>query len=85
MDWVPTLALFFSLCCFLSCKSAEWQETAVVGEPLPLSLPALNVVTSVDSVTEPFSVSHGPCFALHWVCFYFGYQRSLDLSVCAAS
>jgi len=59
MERVPTLCLFFSLCCFLSCKSAEWRETAFVGEPLPLSLPALGVVTSVDSGTEPFSVSHG--------------------------
>lgn len=49
---------------------------AFAAEPLPLSLPALSVVTSVDSVTEPFSVSQGPCFALHWVCFYFGYRRA---------
>lgn len=35
------------------------------GEPLPFSLPALSGVTSAGSVTDPFVVSCGPCFARH--------------------
>lgn len=35
------------------------------GEPLPFSLSVLGGVTSADNVTDPFSVSCGPCFAGH--------------------
>lgn len=52
------------------------------GKPLPFSLPALGGVTSADSVTDPFSVSCGPCFARHLPGVYLFWVSEKPALVC---